>query len=365
LGDLSSSYGYADIAPGVSIDDEPICTPDNPPDANAYAVAQRIPVADDTDSLTKATIGKMCEYINSSASDPHVIGAAQYAARGFGRGQSDPYSNAWGVFWFLKHRIRRVLDEGNMFRVGEPGAFDMLIAPSVLLRMSNPAEDCDGFTMSAAAMLKALSVPQCLVSVACDPREPQRWSHVFGMVQLANGDWMPLDCSHGPQPGWMVPQNRISRWQAWDLDGNPIDVQMPVQSGLRGYTRRGVGQDDLSIPVPVNSTPFDWSDILGGLENNDPTGGVPASSLPGLLSGVSTSSPSTSSQINWGSLFGSLASDATRVASIAELPAGDTLNANGTVSASLQSALSTMMPLILLGLGAFLVISLVENAGHR
>jgi hypothetical protein len=339
-------------------------------DSGAIVVAERTPVADDSDSLTKSTIVKMCEYIRSSAADRNVQGAAQFAAQRFGRGINDAYSNAWGVFWFLKHRVRKVLDEGNMFRVGEPGASDLLIAPSVLLRMDNPAEDCDGFTMAAASMLLALGVPQCIVSVACDPRESQRWSHVFGMVQLANGDWMPLDCSHGIAPGWMVPQQRISRWQAWDLDGNPIDVQMPVRSYLKGYVRmagfgrrRGMGQSDSMNVCDPSSMLYDMATCLGQSTT------VPVSSTDLTLPTVApiTSNPQPfEASTNWGALFASmaptLAADATKVASIAELPAGASLSNTGAV---ISSSLTSLMPLIMLGLGAFLIVSLIGSAGKK
>ena len=297
----------------------------------------------------------MCEYIRSSAADPHVIGAAQFAAQRFGRGLNNPTSNAWGVFWFLKHRVRRVLDEGNMFRIGEPGLSDMLIAPAVLLRMDNPAEDCDGFTMCAAAMLQALGVQTCIATIACDPREPQRWSHVFNMFQLESGDWVPLDCSHGTAPGWMVPRQRISRWQCWDLDGNPIDVQPPIQSHLRGYTRRGMGQCDPSVDPTCG---LDNLTAIPGTDLNPTT-------LPGQLP---TSMPASNSPgFNWSQFLSSavpaLAADATRVASIAELPYGASITPSGAVVGAPYGTLnlSTLMPIILLGLGAFVVISLMEK----
>lgn len=363
MGDLSN-YGYTDTAPPLA-EESAIA----PTDSNAVVVAERTPVADDSDSLTKTTIGKMCEYIRAGAADPHVIGAAQFAAQRFGRSANNPFSNAWGVFWFLKHRVRRVLDEGNMFRVGEPGAWDMLIAPAVLLRMQNPSEDCDGFTMAAAAMLQALGVPQCIVTVACDPREPERWSHVFGMIQLPNGEWLPLDCSHGQVPGWMVPQSRISKWQTWDLNGNPIDVAMPARSHLRGYVGLGQCSSDPTDTSCLTDTSITDLSSYGISPGAIDTGG--SVSFPWFVPGAATSTTSgpSSSSINWGSLLSSIIptalTDATKVATVAELPAGASLTSSGNVIGSLGTSISNLMPLILLGLGAFLVLSLVENAGHK
>jgi len=384
MGDLqNSSYGYAEVAPALSDGGAPA----PPAQDGSLVVAERTPVSDDTDvdALTKTTIGKMCEYIKASAVDPHVQGAAQFAAQKFGRGINDPYSFAWGVFWFLKHRVRRVLDEGNMFRVGEPSASDMLIAPSVLLRMQDPAEDCDGFTMAAAAMLAALGVTQCIVTVACDPQDAQRWSHVFGMVQLASGDWLPLDCSHGRAPGWMVPGSRITRWQAWDLDGNQIDVPMPQRSVLKGYVRRGMGQgcdptDPTCAPAIVGSGIVSAGGIPAGDSGNpcDPTsvtynletclgintGAAPTSTTP-IITSSGVQQVSSGTGINWGSLISQLGAEATKVASIAELPAGSSLTSSGAVVSSIASSLGGLMPIILLGLGAWVLVSMMESSGRR
>lgn len=384
LGDLSTTdYGYTQTAPPLSGGAISVSDP--------AVIAERIPVSDDTDELTKTTIAKMCEYIAKGMIAPNVVAAARYAAHAFAGGRRDPQALAWGVFWFLKHRVRRVLDEGNMFRIGEPGASDLLIAPDALLAMPNPSEDCDGFTMAAAAMLGALGVQSCIVTVACDPREPRRWSHVFGMVEGPNG-WFPLDCSHGTAPGWMVPRSRISRWQAWDLSGNPINIDAPAVSPLRGYvSRRGMGQDcsdptaedydanclgisDITSPTPISTgidpntgdtivCPSGYSvsgancvDAFGNILVSSPTGsGSPSVSLP-------AGSTSSSSGINWNALLAEITGAGARVATVAELPAGASLTPSGAVIGSVASSISSMLPLLLLAVGAVVVISLLEGA---
>jgi hypothetical protein len=317
-------------------------------------------VSDDTDSLTKTTVQKMGQYIRESAADPHVQNCARYAYERMGRLPWMPApSPVDGVFFFLKHRVRRVLDEGTAFKLGEPGALDVLISPAVLLRMPNPAEDCDGFTMAAAAMLSALGIENCIATVACDPREPERWSHVFSLVKLPNGEWMPLDCSHGDRPGWMVPTKQISRWQAWDLNGNPLDIPIPVRSQLRGYVprrqRRGVGQicfDESNIAYDCSGgVPYDPTPLVPGI----PQG---SSTVFGGSGPIQPSSPG----FNWAAFTQMLAADATRVASIAELPAGASLTPGGAVMGSIGTSISQFMPLILLGLGAVLVFNM---AGKR
>lgn len=200
---------------------------------------ERIPTDDNSDELTRTTVHKMCALIRDSATDPLVQQCAAYAQKHFASGSSDQAALAWGVFWYVKHCVKFRSDEGTMMQVGER-ALDLLTAPAVLVRMKDPSEDCDGFTMLSAAMLTILGVPVLVTTVAVDVDDPRRWSHVF-LCAVVNGRVMPLDTSHGKAPGWMVPRSRINRWQTWKLDGTPADVQIPSYRGLHGYVA-GVGQ---------------------------------------------------------------------------------------------------------------------------
>lgn len=200
---------------------------------------------DVTDTATRRTVQKMCELIRKSCTDPYVQQCAEYARQHFAMGSNDPGALAWGVFWYVKHSVKFRLDEGTMFQIGERNEQDLLIAPEVLVRMKDPAEDCDGFTMLTAALLTCLGVPVLIATVATEAEDPSRWSHVF-LCAIVNGRVMPLDTSHGPAPGWMVPKHRIHRWQTWKLDGTPADVKIPSYQGLHGYApagrRGGLGQ---------------------------------------------------------------------------------------------------------------------------
>lgn len=198
---------------------------------------ERIPTDDNTDELTQTTVKKMCALIRDSSTDPIVKRCAAYAKNHFASGSSDPAALAWGVFWYVKHCVKFRSDEGTMMQVGEQ-ALDLLTAPAVLVRMQNPSEDCDGFTMLSAAMLTILGVPVLVTTVATDLDDPRRWSHVF-LCAIINGRVTPLDTSHGKAPGWMVPRDRINRFQTWTLDGKPADVKIPNYQGLHGYVGRG------------------------------------------------------------------------------------------------------------------------------
>ena len=104
---------------------------------------------------------------------------------------------AWAAFWFAKHNVKFVVDEAPMFRLGETGQQDLLISPSVLIRMQKPEEDCDGFTMLVCALLRCMGVPFVIVTIAASPDDPSRWSHVFPMALTPQP--IPLDaCERSP-----------------------------------------------------------------------------------------------------------------------------------------------------------------------
>jgi hypothetical protein len=188
----------------------------------------------------------MCEYVRLAIADPFVRRCADFAWRRFGQRLPSADMKVWAVFWWVKHSIKFRQDEATMFRVGLEAEQDLLIDPRLLVRMSEPAEDCDGFTMLGAAMAAILEVPVYIVTVAASPDDRRRWSHVF-LVALTRAGVVPLDMSHGVGPGWMIPRGRIFRWQAWGLDGRPVDIAPAKFQGLHGYVRtnaRGLGQEE-------------------------------------------------------------------------------------------------------------------------
>ena len=169
---------------------------------------ERIQTDDNTDTLTQATVKKMCALIRDSATDPLVQRCAAYAQKHFACGSSDPGALAWAVFWYVKHCVKFRSDEGTMMQVGEQ-ALDLLTAPAVLVRMKDPGEDCDGFTMLSAAMLTILGMPVLVTTVAVDLDDPRRWSHVF----LCAVDQRPRHAAR-----------HVARQSAW-LDGSPLAHQ--------------------------------------------------------------------------------------------------------------------------------------------
>jgi hypothetical protein len=350
-------------------------------------IKEKIPAAPDTDTATKQTIQKMCEYIGAGVPDGMCRAWAYSAVQRFARGSTDPKQMCWALWWFVKHVVKFALDEPRLFEVGEPEALDMLIAPAVLVRDPAPREDCDGFTMLLCCLLKICGIPSVIVTVAADPRDQERWSHVFPMAQV-NGEYMPMDCSHGKHPGWMVPRAHIFRWQAWDLAGNKVEAFPPAATNtLHNYTSarrpmlrrgmRGMGQDPTDSGI-VDNSPLPW----------DPFASTPALpvtttnpldvwNLPGggnidAQNPTTTTAPATTPSNSLASIISAISSGAAKAVQLATLPAGYTMGANGQLvytgqaaaNAQLTSSFASILPWLGIGLVAIIVLPLVMG-GRR
>jgi hypothetical protein len=199
----------------------------------------------DDNTATAQTVERMCRHIAGAvAHDPATQASAADALQRFGNVALSPLRRrAWSVWWYVKHRMKFVQDEkllGSM--LGEPPQRELMISPAILLRMKEPQGDCDDFTMLVCALLKCLNVPFEIVTIAADPTAPERWSHVYAVALVEDGQRIPIDASHGKFPGWEVPLEHILRYQAWDEIGEPIEGRAPaVRSQLNGYVPRGLG----------------------------------------------------------------------------------------------------------------------------
>lgn len=332
-------------------------------------VQEKVPAASDSNTATRQTVQKMCEYIQAGVNDEAVQAWAKYALDAYPAfGQPNP---CWSDFWLLKHSVKFARDEPRLFSIGEPDALDLLIAPAVLVRMSEPKEDCDGFTMLMCALLTIQKVKCYIVTVAADPSEPDRWSHVFCLAESNDGQHrIALDASHGKFPGWMVPRRHMFKWQAWDMSGNPVSVPPPEQNTLHGYVargrrmRRGVGDGDTVDP---GMTPPDTTSIPIQFFGQTPPFLDTSTSGGGAVTPTSQSSP-----FNWGSFWNNLFGAGTKAFAISQLPqnyfidpaTGRTIYQPTNVPAGTGyglnltgGSLGSLIPVLGIGLLAFVVIS--------
>ena len=179
--------------------------------AFGLASVERTPCNSDTDASTQATISLMQAYIGAAASHPAIRAAARQAICGI-----PDYAPAWrkadAIWRWVKRGFRFQTDESILSRsFGLGPENELLIRPELFLVVRTG--DCDDFSMLTCALLRAAGLDAQLVTIAADPAEPGRWSHVYAAVVLENGNTIPMDTSHGLYFGWECP--RAYRKQEW------------------------------------------------------------------------------------------------------------------------------------------------------
>lgn len=215
------------------------------PSFGHYVTAGLSEVSDDPDTQVGQVIGMMSDY---STSDGNTAELGRDAARAAALGGTG--NPAIDTFWFVKPRVRFVPDDVTAapFASWRAGPIvETLIRPLDLRRMIDPQGDCDDFSMLTAALLVAACVPVSFCTVAVDRLDPGRYSHVYAVAYL-DGVRIPLDTSHGPRPGWEVP-NLFGKRREWPLSAASIDGRVWIVAGavaiaaglwLAGpYIRRG------------------------------------------------------------------------------------------------------------------------------
>lgn len=174
-------------------------------------------VGDDPDEQVAATIALMRRYVREDWGTELIRRDALQAQSE--SGYQDPAS---AVFRFIKTRLRFVKDETTL----EPFAFspelpgvEALIRPvdMAMQPAGRQIGDCDDYVMYGAALLKALGVDSRFVTVAADPADPSRYSHVY-LAAYQDGYRIPLDLSHGDYPGWET-GNPYGKRREWEIFG--------------------------------------------------------------------------------------------------------------------------------------------------
>lgn len=149
------------------------------------------------DVETAQTIAYMEELASFDAGERSVIEATHRALEEAGLDMTaTPIEKAKAIFWWLKRTIRYVPTPGTSVNVDQT-----LIAPSAMLAMQDPEGDCPQFSMLAAAMFRICCVTCLFKTIAAEPAFPNLFSHVYNVVEVAPGTFMPFDSSNGPAPG--------------------------------------------------------------------------------------------------------------------------------------------------------------------
>lgn len=191
------------------------------------------PVPDDDEAATAQTIALMAHYVRQDSKSPIVRRAAAEAAQG-AQG-NDVRSLAAAVWGWVRRHVKFISDRVPAAAiVRDADLAELLIRPVDLLTMPEPAGDCDDQSMLCAAMLRALGIETAFRTVAADPKEPQLYSHVYVVAYGPEGEF-PLDCSHGPSPGWEVkPAGKVRTWKVEEMKPlGAIDWGEILQIGVK------------------------------------------------------------------------------------------------------------------------------------
>jgi hypothetical protein len=213
----------------------------------------------DNERAAQQTVEAMARHIRYCATDPYIRWVASDAlgswgnTSGLGMSGDGRSRAAWSAWWWAKQNVKFMQDDAQLLRLlNERDQLELLITPSVMVRLETRQGDCDDFTMLVCCLLEALGAPWRIVTIACDPSDPQRWSHVFAAGVMEDGRLVPLDASHGQYPGWHVPNERTFRLQVWDENGLPAGNEVSGMNGIRGLH----GYTAVASPVlPVQAAP--------------------------------------------------------------------------------------------------------------
>lgn len=337
------------------------------------------------EDATAQTVREMCEVIRACAQDPLIINEARRCFDLTSMCRLGSYRDiaAHACYRAAKARLKFRLDEITLNRLlNKRGERDFLQWPSLVVRGKVKEGDCDCFTMFMLALLSVLEVPWRIVTVKCDPKDPDRWAHVYAVIDLEDGQRLPLDASHFQQPGQEVPAHHVFEYAEWDESGNRVPVSFnPIP--MQGYRWKGLGQDpavDGTDWTPTDSGLTDsglTTDQLAALTNASATGTQDAGlitpiyqnpiSVPQSSGGISPqlASALTTLGIDWTKIAGQTIAPQTNITTPQGLNISGPSNAisslfGGTGANLLGSSTASLGPILLiggLGIGALLLFS--------
>lgn len=122
------------------------------------------------------------------------------------------WRKAQAIWEWVHTHTRFVSDEETLASAGLAEDAEWLQLPELtLLRREG---DCDDFTSLVCSMLECAGVERRIVTIAADPGDPRRFSHVYAAALTECGE-IPMDASHGPYFGWEAPRPfRRVEWPA-------------------------------------------------------------------------------------------------------------------------------------------------------
>jgi hypothetical protein len=135
------------------------------------------PAGGDDEANTAQTVARMLEYSTADAQEPAIKNATAQAIAG----RRSKQGKAAGIFNWICARLHYVEDKDLHLGDFRPDCADaeILIRPADVLRMPQPAGDCDEYSMLARAMLLSAGIRASFITVECDEDAPGDYSHIY------------------------------------------------------------------------------------------------------------------------------------------------------------------------------------------
>lgn len=183
-------------------------------------------VSDNPDEQVEATIALMREYAQQDARNPILQQDVGYAW-----GTDDAIGD---TFRYLCRNGARGMQFVRDEVTGQPvealqsrspfswrPVIETLIRPVDEAILPNPQGDCDDFAQYGAAHLIARGIPDVrYATAAAEGAYPDVYSHVYLVAYPQDGPYagqrVPVDLSHGPYPGWEVPNT--GKFREWRIN---------------------------------------------------------------------------------------------------------------------------------------------------
>lgn len=242
---LPYMHGLGDV--GTSMPMVPVSSANNPVGRIShpifgeqlnYSVMQ---VPDCPDGQVEATIKLMRQYAVEDAQSPEIQREAGNIWRMCTRHGVDKGLIVRQVWHDTQQKIKFLRDETtaqplesflSKTYAGEP-IVEILIRPRDMANLRGTrAGDCDDYSMYAASLLTALSIPCSFVTIAGDSRDPGHFTHVYvaAYPDGYQGQRIAVDASHGKWCGWEGwKKGSGMRMKEWRMDGG-----MGIEEGAMG-----------------------------------------------------------------------------------------------------------------------------------
>lgn len=192
------------------------------------------PMPNDPAKAVPFTIDKMRRYAVQDSSSPIVQAAVRDACSARG----SVVDLCRSIYTWARSHVRFELDDVKSEGAGFGSGNEVLVRPVDLLRMFDPSEDCDGFSMLVVSMLLAarnmfgVDLRPSFCTLATQAQAPTEFTHVYVWVDVP-GAGFAMDASHGPSFGWEQP-NRFGKRKLWPVGESMLqNVQAPARLGSR------------------------------------------------------------------------------------------------------------------------------------